>query len=346
MAEQAKKQEIPAMYGNFTIYGRVEKINKENFESKTQTQKDKRSLTLTIRTAKDNVVILPLTAVAQENVYFSKRDEENKTSDTKIIPWSERNNFNVPGYLPMSRVNVGVEQNEKPDGTKENISSYKIMFDALQDIYDHVNVGDELFIMGSVSVENYIAQNGEVRNTVRLIPTQISKRTQSGTTDFDDPDFQERNELNQTIIPTSIEVDEEANRAVIFGLVIGNKREGTIEFVANRKEDMSFIKVLQGKIANNPYLSLRLNARIANSGRQEEQKVWDETWQTYIIQPRVGGSRTVYEYNGLVNGSFDEMTYNAENIEAFRNAFCRGQQEFGSNSTGNKGSEDALWGTI
>ena len=91
------KQAIPAMYGNFSIYGKVESINKDKFYSKTQTQRDKRSLTLGIRTSKDNFVLIPMNAVSQNNVYFVKRDPEtNKTEDTKIIPWEERNSVNQP----------------------------------------------------------------------------------------------------------------------------------------------------------------------------------------------------------------------------------------------------------
>lgn len=345
------KQAIPAMYGNFSIYGKVESINKDKFYSKTQTQRDKRSLTLGIRTSKDNVVYIPMNAVSQNNVYFVKRNPEtNKTEDTKIIPWDERNSVNLPEeYTPMSRITVGLEQETDDKGVLQNKREHKILFDALQDIYDLVDVGDDLYIRGSVDVESYTAQNGEKRNIVRLTPTQISKRRTNKELDFEAEDFTETNELNQTLIPTSVEVDDDMNRAVIYGLVIGNKKEGSIEIEVTDEENLKFVTGrLKELIEENPYMAIRIQAKIVNQGRAPE-KVWDDFLQTYVKRESSNRNSmiTKYEFVSIIENSYDLTTYNQENIEEFRNAFCRGQEEFGANSA-NKvaGSEDSIWGSI
>lgn len=352
MAENQKtKQEIPAMYGDFSVFGKVERLDKEKFISQTQTGREKRSLSIGLRTAKDNMIFINMTAIAQDNVYFSKRDEQTKQTETKIVPWAERETFSMPGFLPMSRVNVGVDQTVKEDGTLDNNNQIKIMFDALQDIYDHVNIGDDLYIKGSVSVESYFTQAGEKRSVVRLNPNQISKRKAGQEINFEAEDFVERNTLNQTIIPTDVEFDTDADRAVIYGLVIGNKKEGTIEFEVVGEDDMKFAKRLKELITETPYLAIGVQAKIVNEGNVgANQKVWDDFLQTYVVKRRQQGQGTKYQYVAAIQDSQDLTTYTEENVAAFRDTFCRGQEEFGANNaqqaTGGKGSEDSLWGNI
>lgn len=359
MAEKENKsQEIPVMYGNFRVRGKVEILKKEGFNSTTKTNREKRSLNLGIRTSKDNLIFINMSAVAQDNVYFVKRDQETrKTVDTKIIPWADRLSNNLSEeYVPMSNVLVGVEQteetNENGAAVLKNNSVNRIMFDALQDVYDHVEVGDDLFVRGSVSVESYFTNSGEKRNVVRLNPTQISKRTQIKPYDFNDPEYAEENVITQTIIPQSIEFDDDKTRAIIYGLVIGNKKEGVIEIEVNQ-DAIGFAKKMQQEIADTPCLSIPLNLKIINEGNiSQPEKVWDEDFQTWITPQRRGqGSGTKYLYVGVnapagstVADVLDRTTYTEENINEFRNTFLRGQQEFGSNNT-NKASED-LWGNI
>ncbi len=352
MAENEKKtQEIPAMYGNFRVYGKVEKLNKKDFNSMTKTNREKRSLTLGLRTSKDNLIFISMSAVAQDNVYFVKRDSETrKTVDTKIIPWADRLTNNLPEeYVPMSSVSVGVVQEEKVNENGatvlENNTVIRVMFDALQEIYDHVEIGDDLFIRGNVSVESYYTNSGEKRNVVRLTPSQISKRRQLEPLNFDAADFVEQNVLTQTIIPQSVEFDDDQTRAIINGLVIGNKKEGMIEVEIN-KDSIPFAKRIKSMIEETPCMSIGMNMRIINEGNVgQQEKIWDEDFQTYITPPkRAQGSGTKYLYDSMVQDSVDKVTYTEENISEFRNTFLRGQQEFGSNNS-SQASED-LWGNI
>ena len=97
MAEKQKvEQAIPAMYGTFRLKGRVDKIDTQNYDSKTSTGRARRALTLIMRTSKDNTVSVPLSAIAQESVYYVKRDENGKEVERKIIPWDERNTTALP----------------------------------------------------------------------------------------------------------------------------------------------------------------------------------------------------------------------------------------------------------
>ena len=349
MAEEKLKQEIPAMYGTFRLYGRVEKIDKSNFISQTQNNRERRSISIRLRTSKTNTVNIAMSAIAQETVYFSKKIEETGANDVKQCPWAQRQTFGVAeGYLPISRVNVGLTQTTNEDGTKVNNNVYRILFDALQDVYDNVEVGDCLFIMGSVTVESYFTNNGEKRNTVRLTPTQISKRKVEGEIRFDDPDFQETNEYIQTIIPTNVEYDSEKQKGVLYALVIGQKREGAIEFELGEGLD-TFCKKIQSEMAENPCISLRVAARISNEGTADNREEFNEEWGIKQIDTTVrGGARTRYVLTSVVKDSEDKTTYTEENIEAFRNAFCRGKQEFGSNTVAstNKGSEADLWSNL
>ncbi len=355
MAEQEKqKQEIPAMYGNFRVYGKVGKLDKTNFNSMTKTQREKRTLTIGLNTTKDNMVYINMSAVAQNNVYFVKRDPEtHKTADTKIIPWDERLTNNLPDeYVPMSDVLVGVEQTKETteNGAEKLVNKllHRTMFDALQEVYDHVEVGDDLFIQGSISVEKYTKQNGEVANIVRLVPSRITKRTQITPLNFDDEQFVERNEITQRLIPQSVDISEDESRAIINGLIIGNKKEGMME-IEVPKEEIPFAKSIRNMIQDTPYMSIQINGKIVNENNfSQPEKVWDEDFQTWVTVPataRQQGSGTKYVYVTMVRDSKDVTTYTEENVEAFRNTFIRGQQEFGKTNSGNQGSED-IWGSI
>ncbi len=355
MADQEKqKQEIPAMYGNFRVYGKVGKLDKANFNSTTKTQREKRSLTIGLNTTKDNMVYINMSAVSQNSVYFVKRDPEtHKTADTKVIPWNERLTHNLPKeYVPMSDVLVGVEQTKvtTENGAEkfDNNLLHRTMFDALQEIYDHVEVGDDLFIQGSVTVEKYTKQNGEIANIVRLVPSRITKRTQITPLDLNAEDFVERNEMTQRIIPQSVDINDDESRAIINGLVIGNKKEGMIE-IEIPKDSIPFAKSIKNMIQETPYMSIQLNCRIVNEGSvSQPEKIWDEDFQTYVAPPataRTQGAGTKFAYVTMVSGSKDITTYTEENVESFRNTFIRGQEEFGAASSGNQGSED-IWGSI
>lgn len=352
MAENQKvDQAIPAMYGTFRLKGRVDKIDTSNYESETSTGRNRRVIDIYLRTSKDNVVRIPLSAVAQDSVYYVKRDENNKEVDRKIIPWNERNTTPLPeGYFPMSRVLVGVQQETDENGVEKNKNEFKILYDAIEDIYNYVKAGDELFIRGDVSVESYVNRRGEKSSSVRLNPNQISMRNKNDKLDFDDPEFIEDNSISQPMIIQNVEMDESNERASINGLVIGRKREGTIEVEVEGKDNLMFAKTLKEMIVDNPYMAITLQARISNEGNNAPQKVWDDVFNTWVVQPRQGGSRTRYVYIAMVAGSNDNVTYNEENVTEFRNTFCRGKEEFGSNSNGqnsmpHRGSED-IWGSI
>lgn len=355
MAEKQKvEQQIPAMYGTFRLKGRVDKIDTTNYDSETSTKRKRRAITLIMRTSKDNTVSVPLSAIAQDSVYFVKRDENGKEEERKIIPWDERNTTPLPeGFYPMSRIMVGVEQEIDENGQEKNKSQFKILYDAIEDIYNFVKVGDELFIRGDVTVESYENRRGETVSTVRLNPNQISMRNKNDKLDFDDPNFAEDNSITQPLIIQDVEIDEDNEKAAVNGLVIGRKREGTIEIEIEGKDNLMFAKTLKNLSVENPYGAITLQARISNEGSVGPQKVWDDVFNTWVVpKTRQGGFRTRYVYIAMVAESYDNVTYTEENVAEFRNTFCRGKQEFGSNTaeattntTTTRGSED-IWGSI
>lgn len=353
MAENQKiEQSIPAMYGTFRIKGRVEKIDSSSYDSETSTKRKRRVLTLVLRTSKDNTVSIPLSAIAQDSVYYVKRDENGKEVDRKIIPWAERNNTPLPeGFFPMSRVLVGVEKEIDENGNERNKNQYKILFDVIEDVYNNVKVGDELFIKGDVSVENYKNKRGETTSSVHLNPNQISMRNRNEKLDFDNPEFIEENSISQPMIIQDVEIDEQNEKAAVNGLVIGRKKEGTIEIEIEGKDNLMFAKTLKNLSTENPYAAITLQAKISNEGSYGPQKVWDEVFNTWVVQPRQTGFRTRYVYLAMVANSYDNVTYTEENVQEFRNTFCRGKEEFGANTESHSthtGSEDMdnIWGNI
>lgn len=353
MAENQKvEQAIPAMYGTFRLKGKVDRIDTSNYESETSTGRSRRALDIYLRTSKDNVVRIPLSAIVQDSVYYVKRDENGKEIDRKIIPWDERNTTPLPeGYFPMSRVLVGVQQEVDENGVEKNKNEFKILYDVIEDVYNYVKVGDELFIRGDVSVESYVNRRGEKSSSVRLNPNQISMRNRNDKLDFDDPEFVEENSISQPMIIQDVEIDEANERASINGLVIGRKREGTIEVEVDDKELLTFAKNIKNLSIENPYGAITLNLRISNEGVNTQQKVWDDTFGIWVTpKTRQAGSRTRYVLLSMVEDSYDNVTYNEENVTEFRNTFCRGKEEFGShagdqNSNSNNSNDD-IWGSI
>lgn len=339
MAEKEKEkvqQNIPAMLGTFKLCGVVEKLDKSKFETKTQTQKDKRALNIGLRTSKDNLVFVNMSAVVQKDVYFSKRSDDGKSSETKIVPWDERLKWyddSSDGFLPMTRISIGVKQTVNDKGEKENDTRIRIPFDALKHIYDYVEIGDELTISGNVSVESYFTQSGEKKNIVRLNPTRIYKMKKE--LNFEDENFVEKNEIIQKFITNDVELDEENKRAIIYADVIGQKREGVMEIQIQGEQDYNFAKNFKIITQSNPYMAVTAVCKIVNEGNfVTEEKTWDDFFQTWVTAPKrtSSGSRTKYMYVNLEQGSRDDSTYTAENVEEFRNTFCKGQEEFGKST--------------
>ena len=178
-------------------------------------------------------------------------------------------------------------------------------------------------------------------------------RNKNDKLDFDDPNFAEDNSITQPLIIQDVEIDEDNEKAAVNGLVIGRKREGTIEIEIEGKDNLMFAKTLKNLSVENPYGAITLQARISNEGSVGPQKVWDDVFNTWVVpKTRQGGFRTRYVYIAMVAESYDNVTYTEENVAEFRNTFCRGKQEFGSNTaetttntTTSRGSED-IWGSI
>ena len=105
-----------------------------------------------------------------------------------------------------------------PDTNKEeNERHIKLTYDAIEDIYNSLEVGMSVYVRGNIQVEEYTAQNGEKRNTTRLIPNQISLT--GSPIDFNAEDFKEQAVFELGVIAEDIEFSG-TEEATITGLFL------------------------------------------------------------------------------------------------------------------------------
>lgn len=347
MAEKEKrqKQEIPAMRGTFAIRGIVTTFDKvEGFTQKTKTGKEMRRIRFNVSSNEGNIHSLQLQAFQSENVYFSGREKQDNGEEkmvTEQVAWNDRLKYKKEGFLPIDRVSYGLKKVVNPDTNKEeNERHIKLTYDAIEDIYNLLEVGMSVYVRGNIQIEEYTAQNGEKRNTTRLIPTQISLT--GAPIDFNAEDFKEEAVFELGVIAEDIEFSG-TEEATITGLFIGNQRMGRQTLVVRNDDSLkdnpnfdlaNLLNGLRSVKAYKPYVYVTFVGNMINAANRE-------TVETGAISNPFGfkntpsplrssgrGFRREFLCSGVVEELIDVDTYTPENVDQFIAQFINPKNEF------------------
>lgn len=347
MAEKEQKervkQEIPAMRGTFAIRGIVKTFDKvEGFKQKTKTGKDMRRIRFSVESSEGNFHTLQLQAFKSDKVYFSGREKQQDGTEKTVIDevlWNDRLKYKKEGFSPIDRVSFGLEKVVNPEtNQEENKRETMLTFDAIEKIFNLLEVGASIYVRGSISVEEYTAQNGERRNITRLTPNQIYL-TQNPI-DFKAEDFKEQAVFELGVIAEEIEFSG-SEEATVTGLFIGNQRMGRQTLVFRNDErqpedfdlaqTMNALRNVKGakKYWAATFVGNMINAANKEPVEEEASNDWGFKKVSSPLRKTGSGFRREFLCYGVVDETIDNDTYTPENVDEFIAQFITPKNEFG-----------------
>jgi hypothetical protein len=332
---------LPQTRGSFNLQGIVTGTEKDKFYTETTTkvtQKPFRMLNFGVKTDKDTAIYLNLNGGEQDKVYFSKTTtDENKKKTTTVeeVAWKDRFKFNKDKFK-MIGVNVGVTKTTDDKGKEVNDKKVLTPYDACKEIYDHLKDDQSIFVRGTVEYSHFENNNGDVKRSVKFIPSQVSL---CKNIDFEAEGFVPTAFFTQTIVFTEIKKDEtnkEQDRFIVSAKIIG----------FNSVEDAEFI-ILDKNLANNfrkglkPYNAITVSG-IINMSKDTEEVETEDYWGEKNKMEKIN-SPMVRELiiTGADPKTIDKDTYSGKAIEeaiAKVNANKKANKDFGNN--------EENWGSV
>ncbi len=290
--------------GHFEIKGIIKGTDKDSFykELTTKTNKAMRMISFGVEYNAGKTIYVRLNGMEKDKVYFSRSVTKNgkKVSETVEIPWSERFSFHEADCRMMG-VNLGITKTNDPNGNMVNDKRVMTEYDACKYIADNLEEGASVYVKGKIEFSTY---NGKQRTN--FVPTQISL---CKPVDFNDPNFKETANFDQTIIFMGISKLGEKEYSVSAKVVDYNSLENA-EFIIENPLFAKTIKALK------PYTSVKLFGEIKAEKETVEVKS-NGCWGAPNPMERIS-SPTVWKF--LVTGgdesSVDTTLYNEKSVNA------------------------------
>lgn len=343
--EKKQKQEIPAMRGSFAIRGIVTAFDKvEGFESKTKTNKNMRKITFDVSSNEGNVHKMEIRAIQGDKVYFSgkvKKEDGTEENVTQEVAWKDRLKFKKEGLQPIDRITFGLEkEKDEETGKEKNKREVMITFDAIEKIFNLLEVGMSVYIRGNIQVEEYTTNKGEKRNSTKFYPNQIFLTQEP--IDFKAEDFKETAQFELTAAVEEIEING-SEEATITGLVIGREKLGRQTLVFKQDPSLpedydlaKWINVCKNIQRAKKYWTGTFVGNIINGAQSESQSESTEvdewgipTSFTSPMRSRLTGFTREFLCLGILSGSVDTLTYTEESVDNFINQQLKPKEEYG-----------------
>jgi hypothetical protein len=293
--------------GYFQVKGKVTGVEKENFytEGKSRNGKDYRRINFGVEYQPDCSVYVQQFGMPQNYVYYSKQEitGNQKKTVTEKVNWSDR--FKSPGEdYRLVGVNCGVEKVTDKNGKLINNKKILTQFDACNEIAEHLNDGDSVFVRGNIIYSTY-----EGSHKTSFDFTQVSLC--DSDINFKDEKFKSENKFKQEIVFMGIDKSKEIDgEFIISGKVVNYD---SIEDVELYTRDNKLASILKKNCK--PYNLIELGGNIfAEFGSEKVES--DDEWGVGIEMNKV---KAPYSIKLMVNGadksSLDTTTYSEEIIE-------------------------------
>ena len=205
--------ELPETKGTFQVQGIVNGVEKEKFYavSKTKTNKDFRRVNFGCEYDAKKSIYLDLNGMPQNEVFFSKRGQDGKT-ETKRIPWANRNTFKEDGFR-MIGVNLGIVKTTDDSGKEVNDKKTMHSFDACDYIRDNLKDDVSVFVKGNTEFSSFFNKDGNLTRGIKYIPNQISLCKDVDFEEYDYIDKKPKHHFTQTIVFNGIDQEKEDDKA-------------------------------------------------------------------------------------------------------------------------------------
>jgi hypothetical protein len=331
--------------GTFQVRGIINGVEKDRFytNKKTQTGKDFRAVNFGCEYNDKQTVYLNLNGMPQQKVYFSKRNQSTGKTETKDVPWANRNKFNEDGFR-MIGVGLGLTKTTDQSGKVVNDKKTMTPFDACEYINDNLKDDMSTFIKGNVEFSSYTDKDGNVRRSVKYIPGQISLCKEVDFGAYDGVDNKPVHDFTQTIVFMGIdkekENDKDTGRFVVSAKIVTYSDIVDAEFIiTDSKLAGIFRKNLKA------YNAITVHGRIEVTHSVQEVEEEDSWGEANAMNSVSAPTKTEMIITGATPSTIDKETYTEKNIaEAMAKikASKTAEQNFSGKATAS--ADTSSWG--
>ena len=305
--------ELQETKGSFQVKGLVNGVDKEKFYTSkpTKTGKDFRNVNFGCMYDDKKSVYVNLNGMPQQNVYFFKRDAASGKTDTKTVPWANRNKFNEEGYR-MIGVGVGLEKTTDANGKAVNDKKTMTPYDACAYIKDYLMDDSSVFIRGNLEFSSFVDSEGNTRRSIKYVPGQISLCKEVKFEDYND-DNKPSHDFTQNIVFMGIDKesvdDKETGRFIVSTKIVTYNDIVDAEFIIT---DSKLAGVLRKNLK--AYNAITVHGRIEvtnNIQAVEEEDVWGES---NAMNSTNSPTKTELIITGATPSTLDKDTYTEKNV--------------------------------
>lgn len=338
--------ELPETKGNFQAKGIISGVEKDRFytDKKTSNNKDFRAVNFGCEYNDKQTIYMNLNGMPQQEVYFSKRNQDTGKSETKKVAWANRNKFNEDGWR-MIGVNLGIVKTTDKDGKVVNDKKTMHSFDACEYIKKNLKDDMSAFIRGNIDFSSYTDKEGNVRRSVKYVPNQISLCKDVDFSEYNDVDNKPVHDFTQTIVYTGIdkerENDKDTGRFVVTAKIITWSDIVDTQFIITDAK-------LAGMFKKNlkPYTAISVHGRIEVSHSIQEESDDDGWGEANAMTAVAAPTKTEMIITGATPSTIDRTTYTEKNVaEAIKaiKVSKTAEQNF-SGKANNNDDDDEDWG--
>ena len=340
--------DLPETKGSFQVKGIVSGAEKERFytDKKTTTGKDFRAVNFGCEYNDKQTIYMSLNGIPQQDVHFSKRNQDTGKNETKKVAWANRNKFNEEGWR-MIGVNLGLVKTTDKDGKSVNDKKTMHSFDACEYIKKNLKDDMSTFIRGTIDFSSYTDKEGNVRRSVKYVPNQISLCKDVDFDEYNDVDNKPVHDFTQTIVYTGIDKEKEnekdTGRFVLTAKIVTWSDIVDTQFIVT---DAKLAGLFKKKL--NPYTAISVHGRIEVSHSVQEESEDDGWGEANAMTAVAAPTRTEMIITGASPATIDKETYTEKNVaEAIKAIKASKTAEQNFSGKANSDDDDTSdWGEV
>ena len=306
--------ELQETKGTFQCKGIINGVARDKFytSKKTKTGKDFKAVNFGCAYDDKKNIYLNLNGMPQQNVYFSRRNQETGKNETKSVPWNNRNKSYEDGWR-MIGVGLGLKKTTNNDGREVNDKKVMTPFDACDYIKENLYDDMSTFIRGNIEFSSYMDKDGNIRRSIKYIPNQISLCKEVDFSEYDSVDNKPVHDFTQNIVFVGIEKEKENDRDT--GRFVVSAKIVTYSDIV----DTQFI-ITDAKLAGLFKKNLKSFNAITVHGHievthQVEEVFEDDSWgEANAMNVVTAPTKTEMIITGATPSSIDRETYTEKNI--------------------------------
>lgn len=306
--------ELQETKGTFQVKGIISGVDKDRFytDKKTKTGKDFRAVNFGCAYNDKQTVYMSLNGMPQQKVYFSKRNQSTGKTETKDVPWANRNKFHEEGFR-MIGVGLGLTKTTDANGKSVNDKKTMTPFDACEYINENMQDDMSTFIKGNVEFSSYVDGEGNTRRSVKYVPSQISLCKEVDFSAYDGVDNKPVHDFTQTIVYMGIdkekENDKDTGRFIVSAKIVTYSDIVDTEFIiADSKLAGIFRKNLKA------YNAITVHGRIEVTHSVQEIEEEDAWGEANAMNSVSAPTKTEMIITGATPSTIDKTLYDEKSI--------------------------------